>query len=72
MIKKNTKITFEHNNQIVEDTGGIPLSEGEIINMRTEKGEEKFKVSKKIVECRADGADLIANITYKLSKIANK
>lgn len=72
MIKKNTKIVFEGENKIIEDIGGIPLSKGEIITLRTKEKVVKFKVIKKQIECQEDGADLIANITYNLAKVINK
>ena len=71
MIKKNTKLIFE-DGRIVEDTGGIPLTEGELLTLKNENGEETFKVTKKIIECKAEGQDMMAYITYKLSKNTNK
>lgn len=72
MIKKNTKIIFEGENKVIEDTGGIPLSQGEIISLKTKENIVKFKVIKKQVECQEEGADLIAKITYRLTKLSNK
>ena len=64
MIKKNTKLIFEGTDKVVEDKGGIPLSEGEIIIIEG----EAWKVSEKIVDCKHEDEDLVAEITYKLRK----
>jgi hypothetical protein len=64
MIKKNTKLIFEGTGKIVEDKGGIPLSEGEEITIES----ETWKVVEKIVDCKYEGEDLVSDITYRLRK----
>lgn len=64
MIKKSTKITFEESGETIEDSGGIPLSEGESIVVN---GSE-YVVARKAVACRKEGEDWMAEVEYILKK----
>jgi len=72
MIKKNTKIIFEGNGEEKKElVGGVPLSEGEIVNVKNENSEEfvNYKVIKKEVEFIFEGEDQVSNIKYILKKV---
>ena len=71
MIKKNTKIIIEgkENKKLESLQGGIPLSEGEILNIHEGEKITLYKVIKKSIDCFFEGEDQIVNITYTLKKI---
>lgn len=64
MIKKTTKITFEDTGETIEDSGGIPLSEGEIMVVN----DVPYVVSSKEVKCHKEGEDWLADVAYRLAK----
>ena len=68
MIKKNTKAIFNGGNFKGEYNwkGGIPLSEGE--DMQIKKNGEKllYHVKHKNVVCTSDGEDQIIDVIYEL------
>jgi hypothetical protein len=70
LIKKNTRIVFEDNTDL-DLEGGIPLSVGDVIDIKTNSSGGKvgkFKVKEKKIECFLDGKDQIVNIKYVLGK----
>ncbi|TSC93955.1 MAG: hypothetical protein Athens101428_478 [Candidatus Berkelbacteria bacterium Athens1014_28] len=69
MIKKNTKMVFEDGNFIEELVGGVPLSEGEVVNVKKNEEVVKYTVVKKTVDFIFEGNDQTANIIYLLKKI---
>lgn len=64
MIKQTTKITFKDTGETIEGSGGIPLSEGEIMVV----DDVPYVVSSKQVKCRKEGEDWLADVEYKLRK----
>lgn len=73
MIKKNTKIIFQDNQDNATDEliGGIPLSKGECIVVKKDGTTKQFEVVEKNTEFIFEGEDQIANIVYVL-KESNK
>jgi hypothetical protein len=71
MIKKNTKIIIEGEDSSKFEAlqGGIPLTKGEIINIREGSKVISYKVKDKTIDCFLEGQDQIVNITYTLKKI---
>jgi hypothetical protein len=70
MIKKNTKVVFEgeNNDKTKEMPGGMPLSKGEIVHFNDGFKMTDFEVINKNIEYIVDGDDDIVNITYTLKK----
>jgi len=70
MIKKNTKIIFEgeENEKLKNLEGGIPLSKGETIKIIEKGKSQSYQVKDKIIECNLNGSDQIINITYILKR----
>lgn len=70
MIKKNTKIIFEddENGTTDELIGGIPLTKGETIQVQKDGQTLQYQVMEKQVNFIFEGDDQTANITYVLSK----
>ncbi len=68
MIKKTTKITFEDTGETIEDTGGIPLSEGESLMIAKDGVNQEYVVSSKEVNCRKEGEDWLAEVVYRLRR----
>ena len=70
MIKKNTKIIFEgeENNSTDELAGGMPLSKGDIVHIHRDDEVIDYEVADKIIDCFLVGEDQTVNIVYKLRK----
>ena len=59
----------KENKKLESLQGGIPLSEGEILNIHEGEKITLYKVIKKSIDCFFEGEDQIVNITYTLKKI---
>ena len=70
MIKKNTTVIFEEggSQRTEELKGGMPLSEGEIVNFHKNGEIIEYKVVKKEIDYHDKGEDQIVNVTYTLRK----
>jgi len=72
MIKKNTKIIFEgeENNSTDELAGGMPLSRGDTVHIHHDGGVVDYEVVDKTIDCfMGGGDDQVVNIVYKLKKV---
>jgi hypothetical protein len=72
MIQKETKLIFADFNgqETTEDWGGgIPLSEGEFVQLVRVGREVKYEVIKKTVRCEIVGEDQKVSIVYLLRQI---
>lgn len=69
MIKKSTKATFIDGDFKGEYDwrGGIPLSEGEVMNVKINNKLLKYKLIKKEINCDAEGEDQIVDVLYVFS-----
>jgi len=66
MIKKNTRAIFLNGDFKGEYDwqGGIPLSEGEVMQVKINGKSLKYKLIKKEISCDAENRDQIIDITY--------
>ncbi|MFH1547039.1 MAG: hypothetical protein ABIC57_00980 [bacterium] len=72
MIKKNTKVIFENdeNSRTDELVGGMPLSIGDTVQVhRDNLNVVDYEVIDKKVDCYLGGEDQEVNITYRLRRV---
>jgi len=72
MIKKHTKVVFKDGDFKGEYDwkGGIPLSKGEEMKVKTGGKELNYRLTEKEIVCNAEGEDQIVDVVYTFNLVS--